>query len=114
VAIQRRRIDEGEGDATVVVGASRMLFDVQLACGSGSPGRRPIQLALEGTSPMTRSRDWRTTRSSPAPCWSGSRRTCFFSEFEYRGSVFKAARDENAGATRRAVAVDAPDRAYVA
>src|SRR6478736_2250816 len=29
-AIQRRRIDHGEGDALVLTGASRVLFDVQL------------------------------------------------------------------------------------
>src|SRR6476469_3612167 len=29
-AIQRRRIDNGEGDATVLLGSSRVYFDVQL------------------------------------------------------------------------------------
>lgn len=51
-AIQRRRIDEGEGDATVLIGTSRMLFDVQLDVWERLAGRRPIQLALEGTSPL--------------------------------------------------------------
>ena len=51
-AEQRRRIDRGEGDATVLIGTSRMLFDVQLADWEAVTGERPIQLALEGTSPM--------------------------------------------------------------
>jgi hypothetical protein len=51
-AIQRRRIDQGEGDATVLVGSSRILFDVQLQVWEKLGGKRPIQLALEGTSSL--------------------------------------------------------------
>ena len=51
-AMQRRRIDAGEGDATVIVGSSRPLFDIQLPVWERLAGRRPIQLALEGTSPL--------------------------------------------------------------
>ncbi len=52
-ATQRRRIDHGEGEgATVVIGSSRMLFDLQLPVWQKLSGQRPIQLALEGTSPM--------------------------------------------------------------
>src|SRR5690242_6908934 len=51
-AIQRRRIDDGEGDATVAVGASRMYFDLQLPVWEKLDGKRPIQLAFEGTSPV--------------------------------------------------------------
>jgi hypothetical protein len=52
-ATQRRRIDAGEGDgATVLIGSSRMLFDLQLPVWQKLSGQRPIQLALEGTSPM--------------------------------------------------------------
>ncbi|MFD0739759.1 hypothetical protein ACFQZQ_10750 [Lysobacter koreensis] len=49
--LQRRRIDHGEGDATVLLGSSRMLSDVQLPVWERLSGRRPIQLALEGTTP---------------------------------------------------------------
>ena len=42
----------GEGDATVLIGSSRMLFDVQLPVWEQLAGERPIQLALEGTSPV--------------------------------------------------------------
>ncbi len=50
-AIQRRRIDAGEGDATVITAASRSLFDVELPVWERLSGRRPIQLAIAGTSP---------------------------------------------------------------
>src|SRR5262249_39052354 len=51
-AVQRRRIDEGEGNATVIVGASRIYFDLQLDVWERLDGRRPIQLSFEGTSPV--------------------------------------------------------------
>lgn len=51
-AIQRRRIDDGEGDALVVIGSSRLKFDLQLDVWERMSGVRPIQLALEGTSPL--------------------------------------------------------------
>lgn len=51
-AEQRARINAGEGDATVLVGTSRVLFDVQLPVWEQVTGERPIQLALEGTSPL--------------------------------------------------------------
>ena len=56
-AIQRRRIDAGEGDATVLLGASRMYFDMQLPVWERLAGRRPIQLSFEGTSPLTELED---------------------------------------------------------
>jgi len=40
-AIQRRRIDAGEGDATVLAGASRLYFDIQLPVWERLDGRRP-------------------------------------------------------------------------
>ena len=51
-AEQRRRIDDGEGGKTVLIGASRMLFDIQLPEWERATGERPIQLAMEGTSPV--------------------------------------------------------------
>ena len=51
-ARERRRIDAGEGDADVVIGDSRLLFDLQLPVWEKLSGRRPIQLSLEGTSPF--------------------------------------------------------------
>jgi hypothetical protein len=49
-AEQRRRIDTGEGEALVLIGSSRTLFDIQLPVWQEVAGERPIQLALEGTS----------------------------------------------------------------
>lgn len=51
-ARERRRIDAGEGDATVLIGDSRLLFDLQLPVWERLAGRRPIQLSLEATSPF--------------------------------------------------------------
>ena len=51
-AIQRRRIDAGEGNATVLVGDSRLFFDLQLPVWERLDGRRPIQLSFEGTSAL--------------------------------------------------------------
>lgn len=51
-AIQRRRIDNGEGSATVVIGSSRTFFDLQLDVWQKLDGERPIQLAFEGTTPV--------------------------------------------------------------
>ena len=52
-AIQRRRIDAGESDATVLLGASRTYFDIQLPVWERLARRAPIQLSYEGTSPLT-------------------------------------------------------------
>jgi hypothetical protein len=52
-AIQRRRIDAGEGSATVLLGSSRLHFDVQLPVWERLAGKAPIQLSYGGTSPMT-------------------------------------------------------------
>ncbi|MET0232004.1 MAG: hypothetical protein ABW186_13810 [Rhodanobacteraceae bacterium] len=51
-AVQRRRIDAGEGGSTVLIGASRTLFDTSLPVWERMTGKRPIQLCLEGTSPI--------------------------------------------------------------
>ena len=44
-AIQRRRIDSGEGDATVLLGGSRLYFDIQLPVWERLDGR-PSDTAL--------------------------------------------------------------------
>ena len=51
-AQQRRRIDHGEGDALVLIGSSRTLFDMQLPVWKQVTGEQPIQLSLEGTSSL--------------------------------------------------------------
>jgi hypothetical protein len=51
-AEQRRRINNGAGDGWVFTGSSRVLFNMQLAVWERLDKRRPLQLALEGTSPL--------------------------------------------------------------
>jgi len=48
-AEQRRRISTDAGDGWVFTGSSRVLFDMQLSVWEQLDGRRPLQLALEGT-----------------------------------------------------------------
>jgi hypothetical protein len=48
--LTRDRIDDEGGSGTVVVGSSRVLFDLDLEAWEDETGVLPIQLALEGTS----------------------------------------------------------------
>jgi hypothetical protein len=96
-ATQRRRIDHGEGNgATVLIGSSRMLFDLQLPVWQKLSGKRPIQLALEGTSPMfaledlADDPDFRNGRLLV-----GVAPDIFFSGFAYRGDVLKYTRKQS-------------------
>jgi hypothetical protein len=50
-AVERRRRAAGDHDDVVIFGSSRILFDTDLDVWEGMTGRRPIQLALPGTSP---------------------------------------------------------------
>lgn len=52
-AIQRRRIDQSEPNATVLLGGSRAYYDIQLPTWLSLSGGFPVQLAFEGTSPLT-------------------------------------------------------------
>lgn len=51
-ARERRKVQREPG-ATVLIGSSRTLSNLQLDVWEELDGRRPIQLAIEGTSPMT-------------------------------------------------------------
>jgi hypothetical protein len=50
--VERRRINNGEGDKTVIIGSSRIFYDTQLDIWERESGARPIQLAQIGTSPL--------------------------------------------------------------
>ena len=89
-ARQRARIDHGEGDATVLVGASRTYFDVQLPVWEQLSGRRPIQLALNGTSPTTPLEALADDPNFKGRVLVGVAPDVFFSGFEYQGGIFKA------------------------
>jgi len=87
-AIQRRRIDHGEGDAVVFSGSSRVLFDLQLDVWEQQAGRRPIQLALEGTSPVGLMEDLAADPDFTGTLIVGVAPGLFFSGFEYRKEAF--------------------------
>lgn len=86
-AIERRRIDHGEGDALVLSGASRVLFDVQLPVWRQVAGEAPIQLAMEGTSPLPMLDDLAADPNFTGRLLVGVAPDVFFSGFEYRGEV---------------------------
>jgi hypothetical protein len=94
-AIQRRRIDAGEGDATVLLGASRVLFDLQLPVWERLDGRRPIQLSFEGTSPLPALEDLAADPHFTGRVLVGVAPDIFFSGYEYRGGAPTYARKES-------------------
>ena len=94
-AIQRRRIDRGEGDKTVLAGSSRIFFDVQLDVWERESGERPIQLALEGTTPVPLMEDLAEDPDFTGTLIVGVAPGLMFSGFEYRGGAFKQYREES-------------------
>lgn len=93
-AEQRRRIDAGEGDGTVLIGSSRVLFDVQLPVWEQVAGERPIQLALEGTSPVPVLEDLAADPDFTGRLLVGVAPDLFFSGFAYRGEALAHYRRE--------------------
>ena len=94
-AIQRRRIDNGEGDATVIVASSRLFFDLQLDVWEKLDGKRPIQLAWEGTTPVPFLEDLAADPNFTGRVLVGVAPELFFSGFAYRGRALKYTRDES-------------------
>ncbi len=86
-ADQRRRINNGEGDKTVLIGSSRILFDVQLPVWEKTAGERPIQLALEGTSGVVLLEDLADDPDFTGRLVVGVAPDLFFSGFAYRGEA---------------------------
>jgi hypothetical protein len=93
-AIERRRIDHGEGGKTVIAGSSRMLFNIQLPVWERLAGERPIQLALEGTSPIPLMEDLAADPDFTGRLLVGVAPDLFFSGFAYRASAFELYRKE--------------------
>lgn len=93
-AEQRRRIDNGEGDKTVLIGSSRILFDVQLPVWEQVTGERPIQLALEGTTPLPVLEDLAADPDFTGRLVVGVAPDLFFSGFAYRGAAVQHYRQE--------------------
>ena len=94
-AMQRRRIDAGEGNATVLLGASRVFFDIQLPVWERLAGRRPIQLAIEGTSPLPFLDDLADDPSFTGQVLVGVAPDLFFSGYQYRAGVLAYVRKES-------------------
>ncbi|HEX6834828.1 MAG TPA: hypothetical protein VF132_14920, partial [Rudaea sp.] len=86
-AQQRRRIDAGEGAKTVLIGSSRVLFDVQLPVWEKAAGERPIQLAIEGTSSLPVLEDLAADPNFTGRLLVGIASDLFFTGFAYRGDV---------------------------
>jgi hypothetical protein len=93
-AIQRRRIDHGGEKATVLSGASRVLFDIDLDTWQRLSGERPVQLALEGTSPTFLLEDLANDPKFTGRLLVGIAPDVFFSGFEYRKKVQKYYQEE--------------------
>ena len=86
-ASQRRRIDNGEGGKTVLIGSSRVLFDVQLPVWEKATGERPIQLSLEGTSSVPVLEDLAADANFTGRVLVGVTPGLFFGGFAYRGDA---------------------------
>jgi len=56
-AVQRSRVNKASKDDVVLLGSSRVLFDIQLDEWENETGKRPIQLASAGTTPLPALRD---------------------------------------------------------
>ena len=98
-AQQRRRIDHGEGNATVLIGSSRTLFDIQLPVWQQLTGERPIQLALQGTSSLPALEDLAGDPKFTGRVLVGVTSSLFFTGLASRGDAIANAHKE--GPSRR-------------
>jgi len=94
-AIQRRRIDAGESDATLLLGSSRVYFDVQLPVWEKLAGKRPIQLSFEGTTPLGFLEDIANDPNFHGRVIVGVAPQVFFTGFAYRGRALQNFRKES-------------------
>jgi hypothetical protein len=94
-AMQRRRIDAGEGDATVLLGDSRLYYDLQLSVWERLDGRRPIQLSYEGTAPLTALEGLAADPKFTGRLIIGVSPQVFFSGSRFRAGAARYARKES-------------------
>ncbi len=78
-AEQRAKAERAGKDDIVITGSSRALYDIQLDIWKEETGRRPIQLALEGSSPLPVIRDIVETSSFAGILIIGVTPTLFYS-----------------------------------
>lgn len=90
---QERR--KATGDATVMVGSSRILFDMDLDLWEELTTVRPVQLALEGTSPQIFFNDLVADEEFHGTIIVGVTVPLFFTGYSYRGDVLDYARDQS-------------------
>ena len=88
-------LNNGEGNATVLVGSSRTFFDIELPVWERQSGRRPIQLALVGTSPLFALEDLAADPNFIGRVLVGVAPDLFFSGYEYRSGFLKAFQKES-------------------
>lgn len=93
-ARERRRIDNGEGHRTALIGDSRMLFDIDLDTWERVTGERPIQLALEGTSAIPILEDLASDPDFTGRLVIGVAPDLFFSGLAYRKRAVTHYHDE--------------------
>jgi hypothetical protein len=93
-AEQRRLINQGAGDGWVFTGSSRVLFNLQPAVWEQHDGRRPLQLALEGTSPMSVLEDLAEDDDFTGSVIVGVAPNLFFTGSEYRESAISRPKEE--------------------
>lgn len=94
-AMQRRRIDQGEGDATVVISDSRLFFDLQLPVWEKLDGQRPIQLGLEGTTALIFLEDLAADPKFTGRLLVGVAPQVFFGGHRYRAGALKYFKKES-------------------
>lgn len=90
---QERR--KATGNATVMIGSSRILFDIDLDIWEEMTGIRPVQLALEGTSPQIFFNDLIADEDFHGTIIVGVTAPLLFTGFAYRGDVLDYARDQS-------------------
>ena len=93
-AEQRRRIGTDAGDGWVFTGSSRVLFNTQLPVWERLDGRRPLQLALEGTSPVAVLEGLAEDDNFTGKVIVGVAPGLFFSGYEYRRGAIDRFQDE--------------------
>ena len=94
-AQQRRRIDEGEGNATVLIGARAHSSTCNCRFGNDCRARQPIQLALDGTSPVYVLEDLADDPAFTGRLLIGIAPDIYFSGFEYQKNYDRYTRKES-------------------
>lgn len=93
-AEQRRKVNNGAGDGWVFTASSRVLFNMQLDVWEKLDNRRPLQLALEGTSPLSVLEGLAEDIDFTGSVLVGVAPGLFFSGYEYRKDALRQFKDE--------------------